>query len=55
MGASSDPTPCNGAGAKGSGQVVVFSETTGDGMTSTDTTDKRFTIEKRRVYEAPSD
>src|SRR5208337_2365662 len=44
--------PCNGAGAKGSGQVVVFSETTGDRMTSTDTTDKPFTIEKRRVYEA---
>jgi len=32
--------------------VVVFSETTGDRMTSTDTTDKPFTIEKRRVYEA---
>src|SRR5208337_3842909 len=44
--------PCNGAGAKGSGQVVVFSETTGDRMTSTNTTDKPFTIEKRRVYEA---
>src|SRR5208337_686681 len=44
--------PCNGAGAKGSGQVVVFSETTGDRMTSTDTTDKPFMIEKRRVYEA---
>jgi RNA-directed DNA polymerase len=32
--------------------VVVFSETTGDRMTSTDTTDKPFKIEKRRVYEA---
>ena len=32
--------------------MVVFSETTGDRMTSTDTTDKPFTIEKRRVYEA---
>jgi len=32
--------------------VVVFSETTGDRMTSTDATDKPFTIEKRRVYEA---
>jgi len=32
--------------------VVVFSETTGDRMTSTDTTDKPFMIEKRRVYEA---
>jgi len=32
--------------------VVVFSETTGDRMTSRDTTDKPFTIEKRRVYEA---
>jgi group II intron reverse transcriptase/maturase len=40
------------AGAKGSGQVVVFSETTGDRMISTDTIDKPFTIEKRRVYEA---
>jgi RNA-directed DNA polymerase len=32
--------------------VVVFSETTGNRMTSTDTTDKPFTIKKRRVYEA---
>ena len=32
--------------------MVVFSETTGDRMTSTDTTDKPFMIEKRRVYEA---
>ena len=32
--------------------MVVFSETTGNRMTSTDTTDKPFTIEKRRVYEA---
>jgi RNA-directed DNA polymerase len=32
--------------------VVVSCETTGDRMTSTDTTDKPFMIEKRRVYEA---
>jgi RNA-directed DNA polymerase len=32
--------------------VVVFSETTGDRMTSTDTTNKPFMIEKRQVYEA---
>ncbi len=32
--------------------MVVFSETTGDRMTSADTTDKPFMIEKRRVYEA---
>ena len=32
--------------------MVVFSETTGDRMTSTDATDKPFMIEKQRVYEA---
>ena len=32
--------------------MVVFSETTGDRMTSTDTTNKPFMIEKRQVYEA---
>jgi len=32
--------------------VVVSCETTGDRMTSTDTTDKPFMIDKRRVYEA---
>jgi len=34
------------------GQVVVFFETTGDRMTSRDTTDKPFMIDKRLVYEA---
>ncbi len=32
--------------------MVVSCETTGDRMTSTDTTDKPFMIDKRRVYEA---
>jgi len=32
--------------------VVVFFETTGDRMTSRDTTDKPFMIDKRLVYEA---
>ena len=32
--------------------MVVFCETTGDRMTSTDTTNKPFMIEKRQVYEA---
>jgi len=32
--------------------VVVFSETTGDRMRSTDATNKPFMIEKKRVYEA---
>jgi RNA-directed DNA polymerase len=32
--------------------VVVFCETTGDRMTSRDTTNKPFSIDKRRVYEA---
>ena len=32
--------------------MVVFSETTGDRMTSTDATNKPFMIEKQRVYEA---
>src|SRR3984893_11058325 len=44
--------PCNGAGAKGSGQAVVFIGTTGNRMTSEDTTNKPFSIDKRRVYEA---
>ena len=34
------------------GQVVVFFETTGDRMTSRDTTDKPFMIDKRLGYEA---
>ena len=44
--------PCNGVGAKGSGQVVVFLGPTGNRMTSTGTTTKPFWIEKRQVYEA---
>ena len=32
--------------------MVMFSETNGDRITPTDTTDKPFMIEKRRVYEA---
>ena len=36
----------NGAGAKGSGQAVVFIGTTGNRMTSTDTTNKPFKIDK---------
>ena len=32
--------------------MVVCCETTGDRMTSEDTTDKPFSIDKRRVYEA---
>jgi len=43
---------CNGAGAKGSDQVVVLFGTTGNRMTSIGTTDKPFRIEKRQVYEA---
>src|SRR6201997_5733136 len=42
----------NGAGAKGSGQVVAFSETTGDRMTSMHATNKPFNIDKKLVYEA---
>ena len=42
----------NGAGAKGSGQVVVRVETTGDRRMPMRTTDKPFKIDKRLVYEA---
>ena len=42
---------CNGAGAKGSSQVVMSIGTTGNRMTTTDMTDKPFMIEKWRVYE----
>ena len=42
----------NGAGAKGSGQVVVRVETTGNRRMPMRTTDKPFKIEKRLVYEA---
>src|ERR1700757_1135371 len=42
----------NGAGAKGSGQVVAFSETTGNRMNSMHATDKPFNIDKKLVYEA---
>ena len=41
-----------GVGAKGSDQVVVVLETTGNRMTSTGATNKPFWIEKRQVYEA---
>lgn len=43
---------CNGTGAKGSGQAVAFTETTGNRMNSTNATNKPFNIEKRLVYEA---
>ncbi len=42
----------NGAGAKGAGQVVAFSETTGNRMNSMHATDKPFNIDKKLVYEA---
>jgi RNA-directed DNA polymerase len=42
----------NGAGAKGSGQVVVRIETTGNRRTLMRTTDKPFNIDKMQVYEA---
>lgn len=41
-----------GAEQRGPGQVVVLFGTTGNRMTSIDTTDKPFRIEKRQVYES---
>src|SRR6266481_6551399 len=48
----SDEGPVMGLEQRGSGQVVVFCGTTGDRMTSEDTTNKPFSIDQRRVYEA---
>ena len=42
----------NGTGAKGSDQVVVREETTGNRRTPTRATDKPFSINKKLVYEA---